>query len=156
MIEKTQLRHLISIVLKDMEPEIPYSETAVNLLMLTAAVESNLGTYIEQIGGPARGIFQMEPATEEDIWINYLAYKPNLKNKVESYMSDTKKIGNHMVWNYAYAIAMARLKYLRDPNPLPNNTKDDLAKCWKRVYNTSLGRGTVEKAIKKYEDLVEV
>ncbi len=41
------------------------------LLMGTAAHESLL-IYTHQIGGPALGYFQMEPATHDDCWTNYL------------------------------------------------------------------------------------
>lgn len=47
------------------------SSSAVNLLLGTAAQESAFGTYLRQIGGgPARGVFQMAPATAKDIWEN--------------------------------------------------------------------------------------
>lgn len=154
MLDHRQLRELIIDVLKDIEPEIPYSDSAVELLMLTAAVESNLGTYIKQVNGPAMGIFQMEPATENDIWKNYLVYKPSLKAKVLSLKANQSSVKNEMRWNTAYAIAMARLKYYRSPKVLPSSSKEDLAKMWKEVYNTHLGKGTVEKAIKKYDELV--
>jgi hypothetical protein len=42
---------------------IPVTITAADLLMATAAVETALGTYLLQIKGPARGVFQVEPAT---------------------------------------------------------------------------------------------
>ena len=50
------------------------SLSAVNLLLGTAAQESRLGEYIEQVNGPALGIFQMEPKTEIDIFRNFLTY----------------------------------------------------------------------------------
>jgi hypothetical protein len=152
MVDKIQLRDLIRLVLKDMEPLVPYSETAVELLMLTAAVESNLGTYIRQKGGPAQGIFQMEPATEKDLWVNYLEYKKGLRDKVRGYRA-MSPLKDELVWNTAYAIAMTRVHYLRAPSQLPPNTKEELAAYWKKVYNTHLGKGTVEKAIQKYESM---
>ena len=42
----------------------------------TAAVESRMGTYLRQIGGPALGIWQVEPATHLDCWDNWLDYRP--------------------------------------------------------------------------------
>lgn len=63
--DKKQLRELITHVLKRYNL---YSDNAVELLMLTAAVESNLGHYIKQVGnGPALGIFQCEPNTYD--WV---------------------------------------------------------------------------------------
>jgi len=73
---KDHLRELISRVLEQLDL---YSRDAVELLMLTAAAESNLGEYLRQVGrGPALGIFQMEPSTETDIWYNYLRYRSEL------------------------------------------------------------------------------
>ena len=49
-----------------------YSPVAENLIMGTAAQESGF-TYIKQLGGgPALGMFQVEPATAEDILFRYL------------------------------------------------------------------------------------
>lgn len=63
--DKAQLRELITHVLKKYDL---YSVDAVELLMLTAATEGNLGYYIRQVGGgPALGIFQCEPNTYD--WV---------------------------------------------------------------------------------------
>jgi hypothetical protein len=40
---------------------IPVSQTAADLLVATAAVETSLGTYLKQINGSARRVFQVEP-----------------------------------------------------------------------------------------------
>lgn len=155
MIDKEQLRDLIEQVLHYLEPEIPYSETAVELLMLTAAQESHLGTYLKQLGeGPARGIFQMEPATESDIYENYLKYKTELNGKILD-LHGTVAIGEGFVLdplqvNLAYQIAMARVHYRRVSDPLPEIEVTALAAYWKKHYNTRLGRGTVEEAVHNY------
>lgn len=49
-----------------------YSPAAEALLLGTAAHESHGGRYLSQIRGPARGIYQMEPATHDDLWRHYL------------------------------------------------------------------------------------
>jgi hypothetical protein len=148
---KDQLRALIRDVLTQVGL---YSNSAEELLMLTAAVESKLGYYIRQVGGPAKGIFQMEPNTEEDIWENYLAYKGELSYKITS-----KFMTNNLAeleWNLAYQIIMARIHYLRVPEPLPHPLdKVGLATYWKKYYNTSAGKGTVAKAIDAYEEYVQ-
>lgn len=65
-----------------------YSVEAIDLLMLTAAQESHLGKYIQQLGsGPARGIFQMEPKTLQDL----------RKDSVGSYRKKHHKRVNKMV-----------------------------------------------------------
>ena len=147
MIDKGQLRELITEVLVELGA---YRPSAVELLMMTAAVESKMGTYLYQIRGPARGIFQMEPATEKDIWDNYLKYNKRLAELVSGFMFSGKSNLN-LTANIPYQIAMARVHYLRVPHGLPS--ADDvsaLAKYWKDYYNTRLGKGTVEKAIEAY------
>jgi hypothetical protein len=140
---KHQLRELIVEVLQDHDL---WSETAVELLMLTAAVESNLGTFIKQTRGPALGAFQMEPATHNDIWNNYLSYKREVLRG--GFVRQSEK---DLRTDLKYAILMARIHYLRVPERLPTSTSPkDLGKYWKKYYNTHLGKGTVEKAIEKY------
>ena len=76
MIDKTQLRTLVKDVLTFLNL---HSQAAEDLVMGTIAQESRMGTYIRQLGnGPALGISQMEPATHNDIWNNFLAYKEPL------------------------------------------------------------------------------
>lgn len=155
-----QLReHIIRPVLKKLDKVgIPYSQEAEDLLLLTACAESHCGYYIKQINGPAIGVFQMEPTTEQDIWNNYLIFQ------VEEPLWDTMKtlkkghgLGASALFDPFYAVGMARLHYYRDPQPLPTKEGDteesietyltQLAGYWKRVYNTELGKGTVDKAV---------
>ena len=147
-INSVQFRDMVEEVLKYLEPEIPYSYTALELLVLTAATESHLGTYLKQVNGPARGVFQMEPATESDIWKNYLEFRKPLATKVQSL-----RMGCHLddlVFNLAYQTAMARVHYFRAPAALPKNNPQALAEYWKKWYNTDLGKGTPEKAVADY------
>ena len=46
---------------------------------------------------------------------------------------------------------MCRLKYRRDPEPLPEpDDIEGLGKTWKRVYNTHLGKGKVDEFVSNY------
>ena len=147
---KEQLRDLICEVLLDAGM---YSDSAVELLMLTAATESKLGRYVRQVGGPALGIFQMEPNTENDIYINYLKYNEDLEDFVDAYTSDA--LPDELVWNVAYSILMARIHYLRVKEKLPAATDiRGLASYWKKYYNTHMGKGTVKKAVASYNRYV--
>jgi hypothetical protein len=148
MINTAQLRSLIRETLIQLGK---YSLPAENLLLGTASQESQCGTYIEQLGdGPARGIFQMEPATEHDIWVNYLTYKKDLRQA----LFDTcgrSEAGPWLKYDLAYQICMARIHYLRVPHALPQ--PDDiqgLAHYWKKYYNTDLGQGREEEFIQNY------
>jgi len=123
------------------------SASAVTLLLATARAESNL-EYLTQLGdGPARGLWQMEPATHDDIWENYLAYRDPLADKVRGLAIGSKDVPDpeQMVGNLFYACAMARIHYMRVPEPLPHPTDHvGMAKYWKSHYNTGLGKGTVD------------
>jgi hypothetical protein len=158
--DKTQLRRLIREHLYLLEPEVPYSLSAEELLMMSCAVESNLGEFIKQIDGIALGIFQMEQKTEDDIWENYLAYKPKLREKVLQlhgpHIISGGPYAQPLAYNLGYQITMARLHYRRFSEPLPFYWNvEGLAQYWKKYYNTKLGKGTVKDAINKYERLVQ-
>lgn len=150
-INKKQLSDLIKRVLSSARV---YSPAALELLVMTAAQESHGGEYLKQLGsGPALGIFQMEPNSHNDIWVNYLGYREN----VGELILDVAGMGHGpdvkaLEYNLAYATLMARMQYRRQREPLPASTDiPGLAEYWKRHYNTYLGAGTVEEAIHNYE-----
>lgn len=152
MIDYTQFRELVVVpTLKYLDSVIPFSEEAVDLLMLTAAHESKGGTYLKQINGPALGIYQMEPETEADIWENYLDYRRKIWEKLEKLTGTAillDRDGEDLIHNLAYATAMARVHYFRVPQPLPKKEEENyllkLAAYAKVHYNTHLGKATPE------------
>lgn len=121
-----------------------YSDTALNLLTGTGLVESGFRVTAQSGGGPALGWFQMEPATYGDIWQNYLRYRPDLAVLIESIAGDKQPVVSDLQTNPRFAAAMCRVKYLRSPLPLPQNTAFNLCQYWKYVYNTELGKGQVD------------
>lgn len=136
-----------------LEPYVPSCAQAMELLLGTAATESHLGYWLRQEGGPALGIYQMEPATEWDIWNNYLAFRPELRRAVQRISTGRKE---ELVTNHAYATVMARLQYRRAPKPLPEaGDLEGQAKYYKQYYNTPLGKGSVEKYLADWKRLVE-
>ena len=55
-----------------------WSRAAEELVLGTAIIESGL-TYLKQHGdGPALGLWQVEPATHDDLYTNFLNYRPEL------------------------------------------------------------------------------
>lgn len=147
-----QLRELvIRPVLQQMNM---WSEQAENLLLGTACQESHCGEYIRQLGctGPrgAFGIYQMELATARDIYDNYLTYKrEELYALIENLKGISSNLTDGLTWNLAFATAMTRVFYLRIREPIPY-TVEEQAKYWKKYYNTSLGKGTVEEYINNW------
>ena len=146
----SQLRNLIIRVLTDLSM---MSDSAVNLLLGTAAQESHL-KYIKQWKGPALGLFQMEPETEHDIWNNYLIYHPKITDTIGK-ITGHYQPGPWLEWDLAYQIIMARLHYRRVKDPLPKS--DDIkgmAEYWKIHYNTPLGAGTVNEFKSNYDLII--
>lgn len=128
-----------------------YSDTALNLVTGTGLVESGYRVTTQYGGGPALGWFQMEPATHDDIWRNYLVYRKGLAQKILSLLPENLSPASSKFHPQAscliypaYAAAMCRVKYLRSPLPLPKNTAFNLCQYWKQVYNTPLGKGQVD------------
>lgn len=132
------------------------SPSAVNMLLGTAAQESQFGTYLRQLdNGPALGVFQMEPDTEKDIWDNYLNYRPMDRLSIFSLTSITEPDPFFLECNLAYQIAMARIHYYRVDEPLPE--ADDLpglARYYKLYYNTPKGKATEEEFIRNYKKYI--
>lgn len=131
-----------------------HSQSAENLVLGTALVES-AGKYIKQIGGgPALGFWQMEPATHDDIWQNWLSYRPEIAERIRELDTRARitEGAAEMIGNMFYAAAMCRVFYRRLPDALPaEDDYEGMAGLWKRRYNTHLGAGTVEKAIPHFK-----
>jgi hypothetical protein len=131
-----------------------YSKDAAFLLLCTSAIESNCGDKIKQDDGPALGIFQMEPATHGDIWMNCDRLKHE-KDGISSHFSHKimqllmpleSGIDESLIVSPMYACAMARLKYSMDKAPLPDrNDIKAVYGYYKRIYNTPSGASTYEK-----------
>ena len=121
-----------------------WSDAAEELVLGTAIQESNL-QYLQQLGGgPALGIWQMERATHDDIWTNFLHYRTKLGLNVLG--PHTKPDHTRLVWDLAYACSMCRVHYLRCSDVLPSaGDIDGQAAYYKRWYNTPLGKGTEEQ-----------
>lgn len=155
MINSKQFRQLVvRKALMYLDPVIPYSVAAENLLMGTCAKESDMGTFIAQNGGgPALGVFQMEPATYNDIFNNFIKYKKDLKSIVLFANSPEPE---EMVCNMFFAAIMCRIHYYRRPEALPAPYDfEALGQYWKQHYNTVKGKGTVEEFVENYHRYVK-
>jgi hypothetical protein len=128
------------------------SDSAVELLMLTAAQETHLGKYLKQVKGPALGVYQMEPNTYNDIWANYICYRQNLLDALNAlYASSDLEWRLRMRGDLVYQTIMSRIFYMRVPEALPSVDEPmGLAYYWKKYYNTKYGKGTPEEAYKNY------
>ena len=142
MIDPKQFRaHIVARVLQAIGL---WSQAAENLLVGTAIAESML-TFLVQTGGPALGLYQIEPATHRDVLTNFLAFRTDLYNKIKLLQSEYD-LDQQLIWNVGYATAIARVLYYRHPDPLPDASDiDGLSNYYKSVYNTSLGAGSADR-----------
>ncbi len=110
------------------------------LLLGTALVESDL-SHLRQIGeGPALGLYQMEPATYDDLWLWLTEYTRDheLARDISRLAAQWPHGATQLMANTAYATAMARCLYRRRPEPLPYPSTDLNAHAlyWKTHYKT--------------------
>ena len=152
---KNTLKQIIKYTLIKMDM---YSEEACDLVYETGMAESGYRA-LEQKGGPALGFFQCEPETADDILKNYVIFRSAISQKLielgmpAKIMADIKSpdhidvLKYSLITNIALQVAFCRLKYRRDKDPIPT-TKKARAAYWKKIYNTKLGKGTVEHYMK--------
>jgi len=149
--DATQLRRLI--VQPALEEVGLHSDAAEDLVMGTAAQESHL-MYVKQLGGgPALSLFQIEPATYNDYWENYLAYQADLVEEIRAACGfEGIPEPTRLVWDLKFASIMCRVHYRRISSPLPmHGDLPAYAAYWKKYYNTIHGAGTEEEFIENYE-----
>jgi hypothetical protein len=152
MISSEFLRNIICL---SITPLGRWSQDAEEILLMIAAHESGFGKHLAQIGGPARGIYQMEPATEQDIWKTYLSFRPEMIKKITEVCGVPGPDSLQMQYNMIYSTIMARLKLWRAPGKLPAaHDVDGMARYCKDNYNSKLGKATVEKYTADYLRLV--
>ena len=150
--------HVVEPTLEYLQDEIPYSEEAVDLLMMTCGHESKGGRFLRQVGMEgdrgAFGVYQMEMATHDDIYENFLEHRPSLAGSIITLVSSTLLVRQDLVVNLAYATAMARVHYWRVKEALPSkqevNYLDNLGKYAKQYYNTVEGKATASKYVTDY------
>ena len=147
---KQDIKEIIDWTLKKIDM---HSKDASSLIYKTGMAESGYRALSQMGEGPAIGFFQLEPATMKDIMENYVAYRKPILESLKSlgYAEDDSEY--RVKSNIALQVAFCRLKYKRDPFPLPSwwNTRDQ-AEYWKRVYNTELGKGTVEHFLESNQE----
>lgn len=147
-IDKNDLRQTITKVLEYLSEK--NIEGYVELLMVTAQAESDLGRIRKQRRGPALGVFQIEPTTEKCNWNNYLKYNNRLREKIKALMGESAPGLQQLQTNLEYAITMAYIKYKRLEKESPKkNDIVQLVKLYKKLYNTEAGKATVEKTLLK-------
>lgn len=124
-----------------------YSPAAEKLLLMTACHESGGFVYDRQVDGPALSYYQIEPATLNDLYENYLSFRPERQALLDQFMPE-EDIRDEGLMDAVYATAAARLIYTRVPEALPEFADDDgMGRYCKKYWNTEAGKATAEKYI---------
>ena len=142
MIDPRQLRDfIVTPTLKYLAlPSDKDPTAATELLLGTAMQESKCGMAIAQYGGPALGVWQIEPLTATDL-VQWLHTRPDLETLVVLHTGSLKV--DDLPGNLYLACALARLYYYRVKAALP--AAGDIpaqAAYYKQYYNTPEGAAT--------------
>lgn len=131
-----------------------HSLAAERLLLGTALIESGLEFLTQHNGGPARGVYQIEPWVARDLDRTWLSFRPEWQRRLDTFDNPEQPDADELVWDLAFATAVARLIYYRRPEPLPGQENlNGLALYWKDHFNTRAGAGTAAKFVKVVKPL---
>lgn len=135
-----------------------YTVAACRLVLGTALVESNF-VYIDQTTkgpGPAVSLWQIEKITHDDIWRNWLAYRPEFRQALKDMTIPGDDLFFQMHYNLKYAAAMCRMVYMRAKAQLPGeNDAAGMAAYHKKWYNTYLGKTDPAKSVVHFERIIK-
>lgn len=119
------------------------SESLVDLLLCTAAVESGLG-YRLDVPHNGLGLYRVHPKQHQQVWDTYLNFEPKLAGQI-------KKIREQHIYslhphleldaNPQYATAIVAANYLAAPFILEATCElDELATIWTQFYPSVIPR----------------
>ncbi len=121
-----------------------HSDHCVELLAMICAHESLGGKHRRQIGGgPALGIFQIEPVTHNSVWDN----SDSIRARAKRY-GITEDVGR-LETDDRYSIWVARHYLAMDKNPLPKTPEAMAAYC--KSYWNRTGKATPEKYLNDWQ-----
>lgn len=119
-----------------------HSDHCVELLAMICAHESLGGKHRKQIGGPALGLFQIEPVTHNSVWDNSDSIRARAaRYGIEEDVSKLESDDRYSIWVARHYLAM-------DKNPLPKTPEAMAAYC-KHYWNRT-GKATPAKYLDDY------
>lgn len=134
-----------------------WSQARECLVLGTGAHESRY-QFMQQLGGgPALGYWQCESATHDDIWTNWLNFRPLLAQPLN--MLRFGEISPMSLMRYPlYAAALCGLHYMRAQRgyQLPPQGDAALQAAYhKKYYNTAAGKTDVSKSVVDFQAAIE-
>ena len=102
------------------------------------------------------GLRQVEPATHDDLYTNFLNYRPELGSKLMELRAAGLSLDENLATNLMYGAAVCRRCYYRKPDALPEaGDIEGQASFWKENYNIIFGAGTVSKYVYKVQQVLK-
>lgn len=139
---------------------------AARRLVVGTMLAESLGSFLDQIVGPddttlgpAVGLYQIEMATYNDLYKNFLSNQKRLAVyfALQKLLAAVPEPPYQLVTNLSYATAICRLIYYRRPEPLPDaHNLFSIASYWKKFYNTPVGAGTVNGFMEKAAEVMQL
>jgi len=126
-----------------------YSDDRADMVFVTGATETQY-RYIRQIKGSALSWFQIERKTHDDLY-RFLGQsrKQHILDGLIKLTGGAISFGQLEI-NPWYAAACCAVRYMYDPKPLPKaNARMRQAEYYKRIYNTSEGKGTTGEFLER-------
>lgn len=113
--------------------------------------------YIKQVGpGPALGFWQIEPDTHNDLWENFIQFRPSLAQALKALLFGAEPAAGRLITHTLYAAAICRVQLYRAPAALPAaNDATAWAAFWKKYYNTENGAGVAAKAVPYFQEAMK-
>lgn len=129
-----------------------WSPAAEELLMGTAAQETHCGELgRRQKGGPALGLWQMEPSTAKLVLSWARRWRPSVAIALFDLAGTHDPLPELLVSNDRYACAMARVLYLSIPTPIPLAQDLHAQAVYYVVNYNNGGKATVEEYLQNYQ-----
>lgn len=132
-----------------------WCESAEILLTGTLIMETNFRAIVQD-GGPALGVFQIEPETHTSLK-NYIRLTQHRQLQLDiinccHFMSLPDD--DELISNIKYSCLIARVLYLRNPESLPPpEDRVELANMYKKIYNTSGGKAKIDATIEIFKSI---
>ncbi|MBQ1759457.1 MAG: hypothetical protein IIZ94_07230 [Prevotella sp.] len=121
--------------------------------------ESGYKDIVQDGCGIAKSFWQIQPATYNDLFVNFLSYRPELLNAVNTMLRRSPNDGTPppdelLLYNMRFAALICALIVYRSPLALPQlgdtNAQVDF---WLQSYNTREGAGTYDRAYPCFKEV---
>ena len=138
-----------------------WSPSAENLLMGTAAHESQLGFHLHGDTRNGLGLYRISATTHTQIWDKFLIHDPELASTLRGLASQQqflKSPHNELIVNLAYATGVAWMVYKRHKLTLLDNLSvRELAQSWFSYYCTRDNQTdqTIHKNIAEIDNFIQ-